>query len=279
MQTPTSSRPVRREEDLIVIPEAREPRPRGLIAAVIAGALVALMIGGVIGYAVQASQVNDLEAQLDDATASQETAAIDVAAALERIQDLQVEVATLGSQADEQQARIDELRQNLQVVRAGKQESRNALASARADLAASQARVRSLTGPPLPNGTSIGRVIAVGATQAPPRLVFDGAQWFTGAAADRAAIQDGVIGPLQSLRHARYFRNTDPAWRTMPLDANATVTLWRFHPRFGTITVSISEFQRISRLSSPWAQRVMGDPFWITVAGGEVTSLRQQQYP
>ena len=50
-----------------------------------------------------------------------------------------------------------------------------------------------MVGPALDDGRYFGALIAVGATQRPPRLVIDLQQWFTDQEAIAAAIEDGVV--------------------------------------------------------------------------------------
>ena len=82
-----------------------------------------------------------------------------------------------------------------------------------------------MVGPALDDGRYFGALIAVGATQRPPRLVIDLQQWFTGEDAIAAAVKDGAIEPGEIIPNDYYIRNENPRWRTIEIDPAATVSL------------------------------------------------------
>jgi hypothetical protein len=268
----SKSTPVRHDHDLIVVPDARPPRRWGLIAVVLAGILVALLVGGAIGYSIRQGDVRDLEAQLSGSASQQQVAVTDVGAALQRVDALE--------------RRIDELRANMEVqrravgvLRGSNHEKSRQLTQAREELDTAQAQLRATTGPPLSDGTFAVKVVAVGASQSPSRIVLDLGRWFTGSAANDAAAADGLAAHTVHGNHARYFRNREPTWRIMPLDPAATATFWRYGSRLGPSTISIADFQQLVRSGAPWAVRVSNDPFWATVQNGTVMGLQQLRYP
>ena len=269
-RAPTAARPPRREQDLIVIPEAPQPRRWGLIAAMAAAGVAALLILALaVAYSGERRRADDLEAQLS--TALDDQAALTGAAAASRDR-----IVLLESQVIELESELTLARQGKSVLAASKRETREQLRRSRDELDVERARFRSLMGPSVADGTHVGRLEAVGANQTPMRVVTDLGRWFTAPAATQAAIADGAIRPGDTM--PRYFRNDDPTWRTLPVDPLATVTLLRWNGA-GTYTVSLAELQRLSGADSRRAEAVFHDPFSMTVAGGQVTSLRELRYP
>ena len=266
---PAAPRSARREQDLIVIPEARPPRRWGPIAVAVAGALALLLVIGLVVFAVdQRQRADELDAQLTTALDDTRVLIDEAAASRERIAVLETRVAVL--EGDLQRAR-----QGNSVLSASRHEIRQQLRRARTELEAEQARFRAFMGPAIGDGTHVGKLVAVGANQSPARIVTDLGRWFTGAAATQAAIEDGVIGGGGSIH--RYFRNEDVAWRTLPIDTFATVTVLRQGSR-SSETITLAELQRISRSDSARAERIIRHPFSMTVVGGRITSLRELRY-
>lgn len=267
---PAASRPSRREQDLIVIPEAPQPQRWGLIGAVVAAVIAGLLIVSLAAaYRSERRNADDLEAQVE--TALDDQAALTGAAAASRDR-----IVLLEGQVIEIREELKLARQGKSVLAASKRETREQLRRSRDELEVERARFRSLMGPSVADGTHVGRLVAVGATQTPVRVVTDLGRWFTGAAATQAAIADGAIASGHTM--PRYFRNDDPTWRTLPVDPLATVTLLRWNGA-GTYTVTLAELQRLSGADSRRAEAVFHDPFSMVVAGGQVTSLRELRYP
>ena len=262
----------RREQDLIVIPEATMPRrwtPFVLGAAAIVAALV---VGGIAGYSIGRSEADDRAAEARTALQGQAAADAQAAASLDTVQVLEARVAGLQHQIDDQRGAV-------KVLSASKRESRKLLEQSRDELAATKDQLRSVTGPAVSEGTHIGRVMAVNTTQDPARIVIFLGRWFTGDAATQAAIDDGAISPGQHLRHDHYLSPGDGVWRIMRVDPAATVTIHRRRGHNGARTVSIQEFRHILTMSTAWAERATNDPYWFDVSNSTVTALRQQRYP
>jgi hypothetical protein len=273
MQSPTTSKPGRREQDLIVVPDAVPRRPWGLIAALGAGALVALLAAGAIGYAISQNQADEQIALIEsNATLSQQRVAADLASASQQVDSLDQQVAALT-------VRNGELQASNEVIGASRREARALLDQARAQADAAQADARSLAGPVVSDGTHITRVVAVGSTQGPGRLVVQVDRWFTGRAARVAAIRNGAIPPGGRLPNRRFLLKGAGTWRILSVDPAATALVRDGRPGIGARTVSMSELERIFRLDARWARRIAHDPFWITVTDGTVRSLQQQPYP
>ena len=141
------------------------------------------------------------------------------------------------------------------VLRGSNHEKRRQVSQARKELEAAQAELRATTGPPLSDGTFAVKVVAVGASQSPSRIVLDLGRWFTGAAAHDAAAADGVAAHNDRGNHPRYFRNREAGWRIMPLALSATATFWRWGSLLGPSTIAIADFQQLVHSGAPWAVR------------------------
>ncbi|CAN5770503.1 hypothetical protein BH18ACT17_BH18ACT17_10570 [soil metagenome] len=267
---PRAAKPPRREQDLIVIPEAPRPPRRGLIAAIVGTVLTIVVIASLSLYAIdQRERADTLEGDLTTALADQGALVDAAAASRERILVLESRVAVLDGD-------LRRARQGRDVAAASRQEARQNLQQARQALEQEQERLRSYLGPVIEDGAHAGRLVAVGADQAPARITFALARWFTGSAATAAAIEDGVI--VADGRRARYFRNDDVIWRTVPVDPVATITVGRFGAG-RTYSIGLGELQRLMRADSRRAERVTNDPFQLTIVDGRITALRQLRYP
>jgi hypothetical protein len=271
-RAPASSaaeRPERREQDLIVIPEAREPRRWGLVTVIVAGAIALAVIVALTAYATsQRDRANDVDAQLTRALDDQRALLDENTVSRARVTELEARIAAL-------EGDLSRARQGRSVLVASRRETRQQLQDARARLDEAEARFRAFMGPSVGDGTHVGKLIAVGADQEPARLTIDLGRWFTGRDATRAAVHDGVIDPGQ--RRRRYFRNLDPTWSTLPIDPFPTITIVRWN-RVGTTSISLPELQRLSRIGTRRGERVTNDPFAITVTDGRITALRQLRY-
>ncbi len=269
-EIPPAPRPPasRFEPDLIVIPEAARPRRWPLVTAIVAGVLALLLVIGLVAYASdQRRQASTLGTQLDTAFGDQR-ALLDTIAAT-RAQILTLERRLAGARGDLRRAR-----DGRSVLEASTQELRSQLTDMRAELDAVRATFRSFVGAPIGDGPHVGRLVAVGADQTPARVTIDIGRWFTGSAATHAAIHDGAIEP--GATRARYFRNDDAAWRTLPVDVSATVTVFRWNG--GTDQIGFAELQRLHRSDSLRSKRITRDPFAVTVIDGRITSFRQLRY-
>jgi hypothetical protein len=139
-------------------------------------------------------------------------------------------------------------------------------------LAATQAELSSLMGPALDGGRHFGALIALGATQRPPRLVIDLQQWFTDDEAIAAAVEDGVIEPGGIIPNGYYIRNESPRWRTIEIDPAAKVSL-TVYPYGQIDDPRIVSLERFADLSLGWSE------YWITMEHGRVVAIEQQYIP
>lgn len=103
-------------------------------------------------------------------------------------------------------------------------------------------------------------------------IEFDVAQWLSGEAADRAAIEDGMIAPGEHAENDYYIRNVNPRLRTMPVsgDAGVRVVDWDHccEPVGSTLDALAVRGFDTGR-----------DSFWLTVASGVVVEVEEQYRP
>jgi hypothetical protein len=103
-------------------------------------------------------------------------------------------------------------------------------------------------------------------------LTFDQLQWFWGAAAHRACVEDGeTIGDFEWC-HDYYYRNHSTYLRTLPVSRGASLT-WL--PPRDTRTPQKLTLTQLARV-------VAGKPsrYWVlTIRDGRVVALRQQFVP
>lgn len=230
-----------RERHLRAVKAPEGPRrTRTITIAVVLGVVVAMISGGLV-YLWQHDQVADRATQL-------ETAQLRYAEALRQQAALQDRIGELGLRIQQRAGRAGGL-----AVRMG--ELRTELSSARAETAALRAENSMFMGPPLPDGRYIGRIYAVGATQDPPRLVFDKEQWTPG---------DEGFGTVW---------NRTPLWQTVRVDPSTRVWLSQRPHHVGVV-----DFQRMFNRDSPWKGPIAFHHYWMTVSGGRVVAIRQQ-YP
>jgi hypothetical protein len=279
MQT-SPVKPSQEPERVVRIPEARPPRNvPPAVTGIVAAALVALVLGTILGYAWGHRGIRDRDAEVAAAVPAARRAQTSAAQSAARADDLAARNTALVNQ-------LLRARQGAALVRASRQELRAALAAAQRTIAATQAQVGEarqhamrLAGQPLPPGRYVGRILAVGVGQSPPRLVFDAGTWFNGRSAQIAAIKDGVIGPNDPWPHKHYFRNEAVRWRTIRLSRGARVTLWNLGGHPGKHVVGIEQLQLAFSSRARWAEQIRHDPFWITVHRGRVVVVTQQRYP
>jgi hypothetical protein len=105
-------------------------------------------------------------------------------------------------------------------------------------------------------------------------ITFDLIQFFTGEAATKAAAEDGEESPPPN---DYYIRNVNPRLRTLPVAADATITvnvLAAGSTGSSTKDVSVT----LAKLATYFPNSGTS-PFWITVAQGQVTKIAQQYLP
>lgn len=138
-------------------------------------------------------------------------------------------------------------------------------------------RLTSVAGPALEDGRHLGYLAGVGATQEPPRLVLDLAEWFTDQEAVEAALEDGVARQDAGI-NGYYIRNENPRWRILEVAPNAPVVLTTYpiadpsNPRKVTL-------DRFGALFTSTGSLLELSPYWVTVEDGVVVAIEEQFVP
>ena len=239
------------------IPPALGPRPsRPMVALAAVTTLFVVAAGIALWTSTELAQRND---EITAIREERDAAVAEVTSATERLAAIT--------------ARVARLEGRLETVEGDERALAAKLADARATL-------QRMLGPALPDGEAFGYLVAVGARQDPPRLVFDMAQWFTDQAAVDAAIADGVLPEGSTMiENGYYIRNDDPRWRVVEVAPTTTVSLvvWPFGQIESPLTVTFVRFEDLFRRNPEVAIRAF--PYRLTVEGGTVTGIEQQFIP
>ena len=284
MKTPTLPAETTRDR-IVVIPDAEGRRTSALIALTALAVAAAMLLGGGIVYTVEQGRIRDRDRLVQAASVEAATARAgagttlagqaalqahvaeleDVVGALQREQHiLQGKAAQAQGQVDWAQARLDDVQARL--------------ADARASLDDARASLRTMTGPVMAEGRSIAYLLAARTSESPPTIVIDVGRWFTGVAAHRAAIADGVLRVGQRLAHGRYLRTADHGWRVLAVRPGARFTIRSDARPSGWRTVTFNTLAAILAGSSIANVGIAHDPFWIDVQGHRVVGGHQQLY-
>lgn len=232
---------------------ARAPRTARPTTAV---AVVLLLLGALVGGGAtslwQRTEMSDTERSLDQALAERDRARSALGATEGRMEGLRAQLAADAERIAGLERAVDR----------------------------TQARFDALAGPPLAEGRHFGYLIAAEATQEPPRLVLDLAEWFTDDEAITAALEDGL--PREAAgENGYYIRNDSPRWRTLWVDPATTVTLATY-PRIDPEQPTPYPFERFAELyaSLDGPDRLLRlSPYWITVEGSRVVAIDEQFLP
>jgi hypothetical protein len=129
----------------------------------------------------------------------------------------------------------------------------------------------------LENGRHYGVLKAVAAD--PNTVDLNEQEYFSGTAADKAAIEDGVLKEGESMPDDTYIRDTSKAVVTLAVVDSPEVGVLKFDGGSpDTQPVTYAEFVKL--FNSPndkGALRQHG--YWLTVDGGEVTIIEEQFHP
>lgn len=112
-------------------------------------------------------------------------------------------------------------------------------------------------------------------------LRFDPAFWLGGTTANRAAVEDGLVRPGESVPNDYYIRDERRRALTFLVPAGARVTVLTRGPR--ATRIGVAELARIVEGENPRG-RALFDPqndlgYWIRVSVDTVRSLDQQYQP
>jgi hypothetical protein len=130
--------------------------------------------------------------------------------------------------------------------------------------------------PALAEGRSFGYIKSVDAASS--TLVFDLAQIFTGDAANKAAQEDGVIGPGESIDNDYYIRNVNPKLRTVPLSPAVQISIIEWtNCCEHTLSPDIATFAQAFPGPGPTDDfHGPTSPYWLTVRNGAIVKVEEQ---
>ena len=148
------------------------------------------------------------------------------------------------------------------------------------------------TKPSLPDGRHFGYVRKVDTQTSPATIDFDVARFLVGAAAQRAARQDGIPAPGEPLSNDYYIRNQDQRTRALVVAADARVTaalpvtvLSVLPPppcRIGASSPGCQGFRvTVADFLAAFAASGRGNQgrYWVTVRSDRVIAIREQYVP
>jgi cell division protein FtsB len=269
MKAPGLVPTVETHDRLLILPDAKPTRRWPLVVGVVALAAWIAAIAGIGVYLWQRDKVDDRGAALARTQSANDDLTATVDGLNAQIADLRAEIATT-------QTRLRSAQSGLAVAQGATSLGLSRVNALQVQLSALKQELRATLGPSPGHGMHIAYVVAVDATTS--RVVLDLGRWFTGRAARRAALADGVIAANEHLHDGRYLRDTDHTWRVVDVRALTHVTLRHYAGADGPTVVSISTLASIFRSGHHADQVVRLDPFWVRIAGGEVVELVQQQY-
>lgn len=113
-------------------------------------------------------------------------------------------------------------------------------------------------------------------------LAFDEAEFLTGDAAQKAAEEDGVVAPGETVPNDYYIRNRDQTTQTLRIANDAKITAKRCplcrHGRDGQLDSFLASFMK--------GRQTFADPYrgkyslyWLTIRDGEVAAIDEQYVP
>ena len=113
-------------------------------------------------------------------------------------------------------------------------------------------------------------------------LAFDEAEFLTGDAAQKAAEEDGVVAPGETVPNDYYIRNRDQTTQTLRIANDAKITAKRCplcrHGRDGQLDSFLASFMK--------GRQTFADPYrgkyslyWLTIKDGEVAAIDEQYVP
>ena len=113
-------------------------------------------------------------------------------------------------------------------------------------------------------------------------LAFDEAEFLTGDAAQKAAEEDGVVAPGETVPNDYYIPNRDQTTQTLRIANDAKITAKRCplcrHGRDGQLDSFLASFMK--------GRQTFADPYrgkyslyWLTIKDGEVAAIDEQYVP
>lgn len=141
--------------------------------------------------------------------------------------------------------------------------------------------ITQLAGPPR-GIVQYGYVRSLAPSGSAYRMRFDPALWLSGQTADRAALEDGVIAPGETVPNDYYIRNETkrPLTYTVPRTARITIVT-NDQGGLGSTRITVSELAAIVKGRNPRNRKLFGPSlgYWIRIVVDRVTALDQQYQP
>jgi hypothetical protein len=133
--------------------------------------------------------------------------------------------------------------------------------------------------PALADGRSYGYIKSVDATN--KELVFDLAQFFSGDAANKAAQEDGVIGPGESVDNDYYIRNVNPKLRIIPIAPTVIIEIIQWSNCCEhTLKPTLTTFAKAFPGPGPTDDfHGLDSSYWLTVKNGAIVKIEEQYLP
>jgi hypothetical protein len=260
--------PAEVRQRVIVLPEAEPPKKRRWlrIGGIVALAVWTAAVSGIGVYLWQRGEIQSRDRAIASSRRATAIASAGLAQANGRLSDLQAELAT--SKGDLAAAQT-----GLTLAQIAANKERQHAANLQQKLASRDASLQTALGPRLTNGDHLAFVVGIDVTGS--RVLIDTGQWFTGAAARRAAQQDGVT---TRLTHGRYVRNPDHLPRFMHVSFSTIVTLRNYPGATGAFHTTLPGLGSIFGQTRKASDTIRLDPFWVHVQHGEIDGMTQQQY-
>jgi hypothetical protein len=127
-----------------------------------------------------------------------------------------------------------------------------------------------------------GFIRSVDTSTEPATLEFDEAEWLTGEAAQKAAVEDGQLEPGQPVANDYYIRNTDKATRVLEVGPDTAVTATRCQLCRGGKPGNVADFlASFSRKGQTYNDDYRGaeSQYWLTIEDGRVLAIDEQYRP
>lgn len=153
--------------------------------------------------------------------------------------------------------------------------------------AASAVQTPSATPAPTPllaEGRNYGYIQSVDIAADPRTVEFDLAEFLTGDAADRAAVEDGFIEPGEHVDNDYYVRNRNKRLRTVPLASDVRIRLVDWSRCCdahidGELEPFAAAFRSTPNPEPGTRYRGASSPYWLTVKTGVVVEIEEQYLP
>jgi hypothetical protein len=154
-----------------------------------------------------------------------------------------------------------------------------------ADKAAPEPRQPSTQPAPTPGPSPterFGYIRSVSTAGPAATLAFDEAEFLTGDAAQKAAEEDGVVAPGETVPNDYYIRNRDQTTQTLRIANDAKITAKRCplcrHGRDGQLDPFLASFmKRRQTFADPYRGKY--SLYWLTIRNGEVAAIDEQYVP